>query len=252
MELLLDSPTITVKSLQDKLHVSSWTIRRDLDHLQTSGVVSRQYGKVTLIDREVTRSAVAASGIETDDLRVAKTAIGEAAARLIRPEQNIVLAGGTTTIEVARALLRRDVHCTVVTNGLVIALELSRSGQIQVTCTGGDVNGSYQTMTGPLVERAIQKHYFDIAIIGVGGIALEEGLTVNSGINATTLALMLQHSKQAVVAADHTKFGVSRFAHLGSLDTVDTVVTDRTPDEAFRSRFLANDIKLIVADPSSI
>lgn len=250
MEMLLDAPTISVRELQEKLHVSSWTIRRDLDHLQVSGVVSRRYGTVTLVDRETTRSAVTVETIEDDDLKAAKIAIGEATARLIRSGQNIVLAGGTTTLEVARALLRREVHCTVVTNGLVIALELSRSGQIQVTCTGGDVNGSYQTMTGPLVERAIQKHYFDVAVIGVGGIGLDEGLTVNSGINATTLALMLQHSKQAVVAADHTKFGVSRFAHLGGLDTVDTIVTDRSPSPEFQSRFRAADIKLIVADRS--
>ena len=247
IHMLLDKTTLSVRALEEYLTVSSWTIRRDLDELVSSGWVVREYGKVTLVDRDAVSSFVAPESIEHNDTSFAKVLVGVATARLIQHGQNIVMAAGTTTYEVARALLKRDVHCHVVTNGLAIALELSRSRKINVTCTGGEVNGAYQTMTGSLVERAIQKHYFDMAIIGVGGITVEQGLTVNSAVNATALSMMLEHSKHSVVATDHSKFGRTKFAHIRSLEIVDTIVTDIPPDAVLKTYLSIEGIRLVVA-----
>lgn len=246
VQLLLELRTVSVKDLVARFKVSEWTIRRDLTSLEERRLIERNYGEVKLIDARKYASFVRPK-VEDMNTAAAKALIGRAAARLVQDGQHIALSAGTTTTEVARALKERDGRFCVVTNALNIAMELSAGKSIRVTCTGGEVNGDYHTLTGPVAERALKAHFFDVAIIGVSGIALREGLTVNSQLNAVTLEIMLHHSKKVIVVADGSKFGVVRFAHLAAIDFVDTIVTDAYPPEAFVEHLKSSGTGLIVA-----
>jgi DeoR/GlpR family transcriptional regulator of sugar metabolism len=45
LEILTHKGTATVEELAGKLHVSVWTIRRDLSSLETRGALRRLHGK---------------------------------------------------------------------------------------------------------------------------------------------------------------------------------------------------------------
>ncbi len=64
-----------------------------------------------------------------------KRAIGQAAAALLQDGDTVLLDGGTTTLEVARALVGRRVQ--VVTNSLPIAQLLASSQSIDRILIGG-------------------------------------------------------------------------------------------------------------------
>ena len=58
------------------------------------------------------------------------------------------------------------------------------------------MDGDDSTLNGPVAERMLGSYYFDLAIVGVSGVALREGLTVNSQPNAVAVDTMLQHVKR--------------------------------------------------------
>jgi DeoR/GlpR family transcriptional regulator of sugar metabolism len=133
------------------------------------------------------------------------------------------------------------------TNALNIAQELSRETGIRVTCAGGEVHGDYYTLTGPVTERALSTHYYDVAVVGVSGISLEQGFSVNSQSNAASISIMLQNAHRRIVVADHTKFGKVSYAFLAKLSDIHVIVTDAAPSEAFRQQLQAVGTTLVVA-----
>ncbi len=80
-----------------------------------------------------------------------KQAIGRAAAGLVEDGDTVLLDGGTTTLEVARALLGRPVQ--VVTNSLPIAQLLASSKQTDLILIGGYVYPRTGVALGPAGDR---------------------------------------------------------------------------------------------------
>lgn len=249
LETLVQHKVARVAKLADMLDVSSWTVRRDLNEMEEQGLVERSYGHVRLLPSARRLSAKVDTEIyqETDPQLAAKKQIARAAARLLRGRQNIALGAGTTTTEVAHVLRGEQCCMKVMTNALNIAMILSRDPDIEVTSTGGTVHGSYYSLTGPVAERALRNHYFDVAVIGVSGISQREGLTLNSQLNAFTTKLMIEQAQKTMIVADHTKIGRVRFAHLVPLCAAHWLVTDRYPTDDICRQLEECEVELVVA-----
>jgi DeoR/GlpR family transcriptional regulator of sugar metabolism len=114
----------------------------------------------------------------------------------------------------------------VVTNALDIAVELAETPGLRVVCTGGEVQPRYRTLAGAVTERVLKLHFFDFAIIGVSGIDLRHGFTVNSQVEAATVNLIAEHARTVVVAADRSKFGRVAFASVLEETPPHSLVTD--------------------------
>ena len=247
VRLLHQHKELSITELARTLEVSEWTVRRDLAPLEQNRVLERYYGGVRLNDSARSDYFLPPTSEGGDEATsAAKKAIGLAAARLLEPHTQIVLGAGTTTFQVARALQKFNRPYNIVTNALDIAQELAKVPRMQVTCTGGDVHGDYFTLVGPVTERALRAHFFDVAVVGVSGIAVHEGLTVTNQLNAVSLGLMIEHSSRIIIVADGDKFGRVSFAHLAELKEVDTVVTDRAPAEAFRRALDEAKVDLVI------
>ncbi|MEO0566046.1 MAG: DeoR/GlpR family DNA-binding transcription regulator, partial [Chloroflexota bacterium] len=203
LQILYEQRQVRVDELAHSLEVSGWTIRRDLDALEDIHPIRRFHGGAELTgDPNEFTNFEANAGKQA----AAKVAIGRKAAQLIKSGQFIALAAGTTTTQVGLALAgRREI--AIMTNALNIAQSLSRETGIRLMCAGGEVHGDYYTLTGPVTERTLNTHYYDLAVVGVSGISVSEGFTVTSPTNAAVLNIMLRNARKRVIVADHTKFG---------------------------------------------
>ncbi len=248
IQILTKKNSISVSTLADMLGVSGWTVRRDLASMAREGLVQRQHGVVSLTaPRPI-------PPFDTFDKRsrknlAEKQRVGRAAARLLRPNQYVAIGAGTTTTQVARELARLDnkpMH--IMTNALNIALDLVLSPNLQITSTGGDVRSDHYTLTGPVMERALRAHYYDIAVIGVSGVTLKEGLTVNSQLDSIALQIMIEQSRRLMVVADSSKVGQVHFVHLATLAEVDVMVMDRAAPLSFCKALTQMGIKLVLVD----
>src|SRR3954462_12451653 len=92
----------TLDELVRALGVSESTVRRDLEALDHAGSIKRTHGgavsSAEVLAMPALEDRVAAAAAE-------KRAIGIATAALIEDGETVLLDGGTTTLEVARALL---------------------------------------------------------------------------------------------------------------------------------------------------
>lgn len=234
--------------MEERLGVSGWTVRRDLQQMAQEGLVRRQHGTVMPLAAPPLTTLDSFEQRSQDNL-TAKQAIGLAIARLLKSNQHIALGAGTTTTQVARELTRlthKPLH--IMTNALNIALELALCPNLQITCTGGDVRSDHFTLTGPVAERALRAHFYDVAVIGVSGVTVKEGLTVSGQLDAVALEIMIEQSRRLMVVVDSSKIGQVHFVHLAPLSRMDELVTEKVPPPSFCEMLAQAHVELVVAD----
>jgi len=95
-----------------------------------------------------------------------------------------------------------------------------------VTALGGDYLPDIGSVAGTMTDRQLEDLYFDRAFIGVTGIDAEAGVTTFDIREANKKRLVQAHSRETVVLADSSKFGVVSLCRSFGLG-VCTVVSDR-------------------------
>ncbi len=130
-----DKGHVLVQDLCEKLNVSSVTIRKDLNHLESLGLLFRNHGGAS----KQVRYAYEKNVGEKENINVeAKQAIARAALSLIHENDCIILASGTTMHYLARMLMNFG-PLTVLTSSLRVAIELCNNPNINVIQLGGEV-----------------------------------------------------------------------------------------------------------------
>ncbi len=220
LELITRQGYATLDELVREIGVSESTIRRDLESLDLSGSIKRTHGGA-IYPGEV--RSMPAFEERTATAAAEKRAIGLAAAALLDDGDTVLLDGGTTTMEVARALVGRRLQ--VVTNSLPIAQLLASSPQTDLILIGGYIYPRTGVALGPLAIASMQSIRVRTAILGAGGIVAECIYNSNS-LLVETERQMMDCGQEVMIVADHTKFGRLALARLCGLEDVDQVVVD--------------------------
>ena len=213
--------TVDVAALAVALGVSGATIRRDLQTLSRNQLLVRTHGGAISNeagDEVPTRVKAALRQAE-------KRAIGRAAAAFVEEGSVVGMTGGTTALELSRALAQRR-GITVVTNAINIASELVGHAGIRLVLVGGIARSSYE-LVGPAAEAMLANYHLDIAFVGVDGLTPEEGCTTYDEMEAQTDLAFLRRASRSVVIADSSKIGRVTFARISLISGVTDVVTDR-------------------------
>ena len=144
---VVDSGEVEVGTLAEEFDVSLATIRRDVDSLQRSRLVTRTHGGVRPHDSfyDLPLSLKTAQDL-AEKRRIARRAL-----EFVDGARVIGLTGGTTVTEFARGLLERQ-GLTVVTNALNVAADLLANPGLRVFAAGGEVRPSSQEVIGPSAE----------------------------------------------------------------------------------------------------
>jgi DeoR/GlpR family transcriptional regulator of sugar metabolism len=241
MELISRQGYATLDELVRVLGVSESTIRRDLEVLDLSGSVKRTHGGAVYAG-EV--RSMPAFDERTGTAAAEKRAIGQAAAALLQDGDTVLLDGGTTTLEVARALIGRRVQ--VVTNSLPIAQLLASSQQTDLILIGGYVYPRTGVALGPLAIATMQSIRVRTAILGAGGI-VPEGIYNSNLLLVETERQMMSCGQEVLIVADHTKFGRLALARLCGLEEVHSIVVDSGLAEEHRAVLEAAGLAIHIA-----
>ncbi len=220
LDLIARQGFATLDELVKALAVSESTVRRDLEALDLGGRVKRTHGGAVY--------AGEGRGLPAFEDRAAtataeKQAIGRQAAALLDDGDTVLLDGGTTTLEVARALIGRPMQ--VVTNSLPIAQLLAASTPIDLILIGGYVYPRTGVALGPMAIAAMQGIRVTKAILGAGGI-VAEGIYNHNLLLVETERQMMSCGQEVMIVADHTKFGRLSLARLCGLEEVGHLVVD--------------------------
>ncbi len=225
LELVDTEATSSVDELAEALAVSSATVRRDLAQLDSQGLVVRSHGGAMRVDRGYELPV----RYRETDRAVEKKRIAAVAATLADDGAVVGITGGTTTMEVARALVDRH-GLTVVTNALNIAAELALRPNLRLVVTGGIARPASFELVGPVAERTIEEFNIDIAFVGVDGVNVRAGCTTHNDWESLTNAALVRRAGRVVVVADRTKLGQVKFARICDISAVDVLITDAAAD----------------------
>jgi DeoR/GlpR family transcriptional regulator of sugar metabolism len=217
----------SLDELVKALGVSESTVRRDLEVLDLAGSVKRTHGGAVYAGEVRTLPAL------EDRVKTAaaeKKAIGQTAAGLLEDGDTVLLDGGTTTLEVARALVGRPLQ--VVTNSLPIAQLLASSQQTDLILIGGYVYPRTGVALGPLAIATMQGIRVRYAILGAGGI-VAEGIYNSNLLLVETERQMMSCGQEVMIVADRSKFGRLALARLCGLDAIRHLVVDPALPEEY-------------------
>ncbi|MEV7013204.1 DeoR/GlpR family DNA-binding transcription regulator [Streptosporangium sp. NPDC051022] len=227
MSALRVSDAVSVAELAVEHAVSEMTIRRDLDELARQGVVRRvRGGAVSLL----LRGEEPPFGVREREAVEAKRRIAAEVSALLADGEAVLLDGGTTGLEIARAI--HDRRMTVLPLSLQSAHELGTAPRIRLVLPGGEVRPGELSLIGPMTENAIRSLRFDTAIIGCCGLSAEHGITSHDLADVAVKQAAIASARRVIAAADSGKFARTAFGAVCPVDRLDMVVTDTAIPQA--------------------
>jgi DeoR family transcriptional regulator, aga operon transcriptional repressor len=228
-ELLRAEGRVTVDSLAARFGTSQVTIRADLSMLESAGALTRTHGGALSIPDTDQPLDVKQLQHRAEKLRIA-----EAAARLIRDGETIVLDSGTTTAEIARRIRTLELSSVnVITNALNIAALLIDLPSVRLIMPGGILRRESNSLSGHMAEAALATLQADRLYLGADGVDPQIGVMTPHLPEAQLNAKMIHISRQVVVVADSSKFMRRNISLIAKVEQIHMLITDRAaPAEA--------------------
>lgn len=238
-ELRANGP-VSAASLAQTLGVSTATIRRDLLHLDTQGLLARVYGGAAPVAGHDDPFTDVAS------VRVAeKDAIAACAADLVEDGQTLLLDIGTTAHRLARQLRGRSL--TVITSNMAVFEELADDPCIQLLVLGGILRREYRSLVGFLTEDNLRQIHADQLFLGTSGVRPDGRVMDTTVIEVPVKRAMIAASDQVILLADSAKFPGTGMASVCGPEDLDIVVTDAPADPRTAARFREANVTVIEA-----
>jgi DeoR/GlpR family transcriptional regulator of sugar metabolism len=243
IELLRVHGQMTVNEMVEQLSVSRDTVRRDLDQLESRGLLQRTHGGAIYNDTLVRVDTTL--GTRMDAFAAAKQRMGKAAAALIRDGETLIVNGGSSTCFFAAALSGKQ-NLTVITNNLRLPPATPESCLRSIHILGGTYWPVSQVTIGPVGFPDVSGISADTAVIGATGISAG-GVSMGRLEEASETTAMIKVAARTIALIDHSKFNVTAFARIATLTQITFLVTDAWPPDAIMLALKKAGTQVIVA-----
>ena len=243
LKILEKEKYVSVQQLCDLFKVSAVTIRKDLKLLEDKGLLFRTHGGATkespyINDRHVN---------EKEKYHVKeKEAIASEAVKLVKPNDSIMIASGTTMQTFAK-VLNIEGRLNVTTASLNVSLELTKSPLYNIIQLGGNVRHSSSSVTGHFSETVLRNISCNLLFLGVDGIDLNHGCTSTSLEEALLNKNMIACAQKVIVLADSSKFNRRSFGKICDLTDIHHIITDAGISNSLAEGIKKTGVRLTIA-----
>lgn len=210
--------------LSQQMDVSEDTIRRDLNEMAEQGKLIKVHGGA--LSRSFHLS------IASDNVYAlnSKKHIAMKACRLIKDGMFVLTTGGTTIIELAKAL-PPELSATFITVSLPAAYEYIHHPNIEVIFLGDRISRSSQISVGGSVVSRIKGIKADLCFLGTNAIDLQHGITDNDWEVVEVKKAMIESSDQVVSLAITEKLNTAQRIKVCDITRISTLVTELDPGD---------------------
>ncbi len=247
LDLVRQRGFMSIEALAEHFSVTPQTIRRDINQLSDRELLQRYHGGAGL------PSSVENIAYQTRQVQCLeeKRRIAQLVARHIPDDASLFINIGTTTEEVARALLRHR-GLRIITNNLHVASIMSQNAGFEVIVAGGVVRGRDRGIVGETTIDFLGQFKADFGIIGISGIDADGSLLDFDHREVRASKCIIANSSQVFLVSDHSKFGRNPMVRLGNLRDLDAFFTDRMPPPPVCELLEKSDVRLHVADAATM
>ncbi len=225
--LARQSGDVLVEDLAQRFSVTPQTIRKDLNELCDAKLLARTHG-----------GAMLSSGVENmayESRRIIAAAekkiIGQRAAAEIPNNCSLFINIGTTTEEVAKALVHHE-GLLVITNNIHVASTLMPCPKIDVIVVGGTLRRADGGIVGEFAVDFIRQFKVDYGVIGASAIDDDGSMLDFDFREVRASQAILTNSRNIILVSDSMKFTRSAPVRIGHLSQVDVFVTDEPLPES--------------------
>lgn len=246
---LAEHEVLTVEGGVRLLASSPATVRRDFNDLARQSLVIRTHG------------GVGSARIDTGDmvpfwcrevqLAEEKSAIARESVALLKPNDIVMIDGGTSTRFIADHLPSIPLRLVTSSLHLAIAIDGRRSNDlaVEVFMTGGYLYPQSGLLIGPQAVAGISRYHANWALLSSAGIS-PDGLFNTNEFIAESERAMIDRADRVAVLADHTKIGGRSMCRVCGLDEVDFLITDKHPSSVFALKQLEGaGVKVVTVEP---
>lgn len=236
-EINLHNKVLT-SDLCEAINVSEDTIRRDLSELAETGEIIKVHGGALSRSFHVSFQS---NGVYSHDN---KKLIAQKAVRLIRDGMFVLTTGGTTIIELAKAL-PQHLRATFFTGSLPAAMEYIQHPNIEVIFIGDRISKNSKITVGGDAITKIKQINADICFLGINAIDTEHGLTDNDWDVVQVKRAMMQSSKKIVALTIAEKINSHQKIKIAGIEELDAMITDMDPDNKIFDAYKEKGVEIL-------
>lgn len=238
--LISERGYMNIDELASLLDVSTQTVRRDIRKLSEQGLITRHHGGAGRASSVVNTAFEQREISWTEE----KKAIAEAVADYIPDGSTVFITIGTTVEQVAHALLNHH-QLRIITNSLRVAHILYNNPRFEVMVPGGILRPHNGGIIGPSASAFVADFRADYLVTSVGAIESDGALLEFDVNEASIVKTMMAHSRNILLAADHTKYSASAAVEIGNISQVAALFTDAYPESALRDLLQSQQIEIV-------
>lgn len=238
----------SIKQLANILDVTEMTVRRDLRTLQDNGLVTIIHG-AAIYNPQATGEGT--DGITYDIetcttvMSEEKARIGQAAARLVQPEDILFVDTGTTSIQLIRHL-KQDMDITLACFAFNTFAEAKKKKINKILLGGGVFHPDTESFESPETLSMVSNIRATKAFIVPNAIEKQLGFMCVQEYEMNLKKSFISNSMERIILADSSKFGCVTQCFFGSFEDIDTLITDTALPEDWRKFLEGKGIRLLL------
>ena len=225
LESIVVAGRIAVAELAGIAHVSTVTIRKDLDDLEARGLIRRERGVAMLVSPDDPAGRLAYHYAE-------KVRIAAAAAATVNDGETVMIEAGSCCAILAEQISIQRTGITIVTNSAFIAQRLGAHPMVSTVLLGGEQQHDSRVLVGPMVELCARQFIVDRLFIGTDGFTPSLGFTARDYMRATAVRALASRAERVVVLTESEKLGGHGPVPLLGADDVAALWTDSAAPDA--------------------
>lgn len=217
---------VLLTDLSEQINVSNDTIRRDLQELAEAGRLIKIHGGALSPSfhnvRRTSRDVYAYTQ---------KKLIAKKAASLIKDGMFVLTGGGTTIIEMARAL-PPNLHATFISGSIPALFEYCNHPTIEVISIGDKVSKNSKITVGSEAITKLRELKVDLCFMGINAINLDTGISDNDWDIVQVKKAMIEAAQNLICLTISEKIDSQQPIQICDIKKINTLITELSPEEA--------------------
>ncbi|MEO6894863.1 MAG: DeoR/GlpR family DNA-binding transcription regulator [Ginsengibacter sp.] len=225
--------------LSDQLKVSDDTIRRDIQQLAEEGKVIKFHGGALSPSFHNNYSP-------SNDVYAynQKKIIAQKTISIIKNKMFVLTTGGTTIIEMAKAL-PPELKATFISGSIPALAEYIVHPNIEVIAIGDKISKESKITVGSDAISRIRELKVDLCILGISAINLETGVSDNDWEVVQIKKAMIEASQKVICLTISEKINSRQPFQVCDITKVDTIITELSPDDKLLAPYIKAGIKVL-------
>jgi len=225
--------------LSQHINVSDDTIRRDLQELAEEGKLIKVHGGAL-------SPSFHHGNLSSKDVYsyTQKRIIAQKAASLVQDGMFVLTGGGTTIIELAKAL-PQQLHATFISGSIPAVYEYMNHPNIDVIVIGDKISKNSKITVGLEAISRIRQLRADLCFLGINALNLDSGVSDNDWEVVQIKKAMIESAQKLVCLTIAEKINSQQPIQVCDLKKIDILITELPPDDPLLQPYIKAGIKVL-------